>query len=212
MDLLYALDDAVQDATAQASAIVAAATWLGADRLWVATDVDTDRYGTAALDPGHGVSTPMGFVVRAETAAGAVFDVAAGAAPSGGVVELWGRGRGALTAATAGIVDGNTVIVPPGSPVDAPVVITDGDRDVVRHWRGSQATVGAVSVDADARRTDTASLGIADPERTVAVLDRDLSVSASAYGDPFRLLPEVRPAMALDGDPTNGMAGSDARR
>lgn len=200
MDLLYALDDAVQEATAQAPAIVAAATWLGADRLWVATDVDTRRYGSAALDPAM-VYNADGFVVRAESAAGVVFDVAAGAAPSGDVVELWGRGRGALTAATAGVVDGNTVLVPPGSPVDAPAVITDGDRDALRHWRGSQATVGAVSVDADARRTDTASLGIADPERTIAVLDRGLSVSASAYGDPIRLLPEVRPAMALDGDP-----------
>jgi len=200
MDLLYALDDAVQEATAQPSAIVAAATWLGADRLWVATDVDTDRYGTASLDPAV-VYHADGLSVRAETAAGAVFDVVVGAAPSGGVVELWGRGRGALTAASAGIVDGNTVIVPPGSPVDAPAVVTDGDREVLRHWRGSQATVGAVSVDADARRTDTASLGIADPERTIAVLDRGLSVSASAYGDPIRLLPEVRPAMALDGDP-----------
>jgi len=200
MDLLYALDDAVQDGTVSPAAVVAATTWLGADHVWLAADVDTTRYGSASVDPDL-LSAEAGAEHRAETSAGSVWAVSKPASDAAPVVELWGRGRGALSAASAGLITGETAVVPPGADVEAPVIITDGDRDVLRQWRGSQAVVGAVSQPSDRLRTDTASLGVADPVRTVAVTERDLAVTASGYGDAWRLLPEHRPAQALDGDP-----------
>ncbi len=58
MDLLYALDDRVQDLTLDADAVAPVARLFGADTVWVSNDAAFERFRTArpelvdALHPG----------------------------------------------------------------------------------------------------------------------------------------------------------------
>ncbi|MEY2975551.1 MAG: hypothetical protein RIR49_1971 [Actinomycetota bacterium] len=206
MDLLLALDDALQEGTADPDTIAGLARQLGADRVWVAADIDHARYGTVALAADALVGaeglTPLEIV----DGVGGVYAIDGGprSAAPGSEVELWGSGRGTLTAASAGLVDGDTAIWRAGSaPEGLPVIVTDGDRDSTRQWRTSQGTRSAAGDPADRRRDGTAEVTRPDPVRTTVRLGDDptATVTASTYGDPFTFRPEVRPAMALDGDP-----------
>jgi len=47
MDLVWALDDRAQDGTLEPGSIGPVARWLGADRIWLAGDLDVERYDTA---------------------------------------------------------------------------------------------------------------------------------------------------------------------
>lgn len=206
MDLLLALDDALQEGTADLDAIAATARQLGADRVWVAADVDRSRYSTVALGADALVDSVGLTPLEVVDGVGGVYAVDAGSRPSTPVaeVELWGAGRGTLAAVSAGLVDGDTAIWRAGTaPTGAPVIVTDGDRDATRQWRTSQGTRGATGEPADRRRDGVADVTSVDPVRTGVRLGDDptATVTAGAYGDPFTFHPEVRAAMALDGDP-----------
>jgi arabinofuranan 3-O-arabinosyltransferase len=47
MDLLYALDDRMQDGVFESSSLAAVSRWLGVDTVWVASDLAYDRFRTA---------------------------------------------------------------------------------------------------------------------------------------------------------------------
>ena len=218
MDLLFALDDALQEGTVAVDAVAVVARHLGAGRVWVAGDVGHTRYGTVAMSADALVGavglTPLEIV----DGIGGVYAVDAGRrdATPGSEVELWGAGRGTLAVITAGLIDGDTAVWRAGTAPDGvPVIVTDGDRDAVRQWRTSQGTRGAVGEPSDRRRDGTAELTAPDPVRTIVRFGADPSVSsgvtvtASTYGDPFELRPEQRAALALDGDPATAWRVED---
>lgn len=218
MDLLLALDDALQEGTADGDAVAATARQLGADRVWIAADVDQDRYRTVAM-PADALAGAAGLTpLEIVDGVGGVYAVdqgRRGASPTT-EVELWGAGRGTLAAITAGLIDGDTAAWRAGTAPDgAPVIVTDGDRDAVRQWRTSQGTRGAVGEPSDRHRDGTAELTAPDPVRTTVRFGSDpdastlTTVTASTYGDPFEFRPEVRAAMALDGDSTTAWRVDD---
>ncbi len=204
MDLLLALDDAIQEGRWRPESVAIVAQLLGADMVWVASDIEQERYRTAPLSA-DALDAVVGFdrVAVVDGVAG-VFEVnSADVGTSGGEVAIAGAGRGTLAAIDAGLLGPGTVAWRIGSaPEGVPVIVTDGDRDAVRQWRTSQGTVGAVGELSDRTRDGIAELISPDPIRTNVRFGADDSttVSASTYGDPFEFHPEYRAAMALDGD------------
>jgi arabinofuranan 3-O-arabinosyltransferase len=106
----------------------------------------------------------------------------------------------------ADLEDGELAVLDP----ETVVVVTDSNRDRATHWRSSQDVTGFTEVggpDADVTREDDADerlavFGDQDPaHQTTARLEGDLVVRASSYGEDTAYRPEVRPAMAVDGDP-----------
>lgn len=244
MDLLWAFDNRLQDGTAEPESVAAVARLLGADRIWSANDVDSDRYQTprpaatpALLDVAPGVEAdrrfgttepaPERFLDERDLDAPApstmprvqLYEVpdAVIARARTRTVVLVGSGDGVVDAAAAGVIDGREALLYAADGVDdlpttaEAVVLTDSNRARAVQWRGSQDTVGftesggpdgGVLVDdpADARLPLFAD---SDPaSATTAAIDGGITVRASAYGEPFAYLPEHRPAMAVDGDPS----------
>jgi len=138
------------------------------------------------------------------------------------VVILDGSGDGAVDAASAGLLFGDEALRYANdlsaddwtSLADKTlVIVTDSNRDRDRQWRGSQDVTGLTETGGESRdgqNDSTAAVRLpvfADQSaegQTIAVLDGDLVAQASSYGDPFSLMPEYRPAMAVDGDPRTG--------
>lgn len=127
-----------------------------------------------------------------------------------------GSGDGLVDAAAAGLV-------PPGVGIrytaDDPAsddstiaqLVTDSNRDRARQWRGSQDTTGYTEPsnpwdDLLGQGPGDARLAVFDSDsqstRTVAEQRDGLWATASSYGEPFAYLPEHRPVMAVDGDPS----------
>jgi arabinofuranan 3-O-arabinosyltransferase len=147
------------------------------------------------------------------------------------VVVLAGSGDGMVDAAAAGLLEGDEAVLYAGDlagppidvgdgavPEDALLIVTDSNRDRATQWRGSQDVVGMTErggPTADATVDDIADERLAAvsstdaQDQTVAALDGDLQVSASAYGEPFAYRPEDRPSMAVDGDPTTAWRVAD---
>ncbi len=151
------------------------------------------------------------------------------------VIILDGSGDGMVDAASAGLIQGDEavllaaeVISDDGSFNSVPVanspprfIVTDSHRDRSEQWRSSQDSVGmtesgGAEFDTTGDHDDTHEPlprpGDGDSDaQTIAVLDGELVVQASSYGEPFALLPEARPAMAVDGDPaTAWQVGTNA--
>lgn len=213
MDLLLALDDAIQEGRWNPDSVATVAQLLDADTVWIVADVDHDRYRTAAIpaDELDG-ATGLDSVIIVDEVAGVYRVTTDDLGPAGGEVALAGAGRGALAAIDAGLITpGSTVWRIGSAPDDVPRIITDGDRDAVRQWRTSQGTVGATGEPTDRERDGVAELIDPDPTRTTARFgsDPDLEISASTYGDPFELQPEYRAAMAVDGDPDTAWRVAD---
>ena len=51
MDLLYALDDRIQDGVFEPASLAPVSRWLGVDTVWVANDLAFDRFRTARPQP-----------------------------------------------------------------------------------------------------------------------------------------------------------------
>ncbi|MEK7422858.1 MAG: alpha-(1-_3)-arabinofuranosyltransferase family protein, partial [Actinomycetota bacterium] len=137
------------------------------------------------------------------------------------VIVLAGSGDGIVDAAAAGLLAGDEAVlyaadiaagrVPAaGVPADAPLIVTDSNRDRASQWRGSQDANGLTEVGGplpDALRENSADQRLAvfaaadESEQTVSRLERGLIVRASSYGEPFAYRPEDRPAMSVDGNP-----------
>ena len=111
-------------------------------------------------------------------------------------------------------------LLPSEIPVTEPYryVITDSNRDRGHHWRSSQDVTGFTeSADdlSDVLRFESGDQRLAvfddaDADRqTVSVQHGPVSAEASAYGERFAYLPEHRPVMAIDGDPTTAWLVAD---
>ena len=144
-------------------------------------------------------------------------------------VLLAGSGDGVVDAAAAGLLAGDEAVVyaadlpsirATGADIadDAPLVITDSNRDRGQQWRGSQDVLGFTESGgpgADVTVENTADQRLAvfatedEAQQTVARLDGGLVVRASDYGEPFAYRPEDRAAMAVDGDPTTAWLVAD---
>jgi arabinofuranan 3-O-arabinosyltransferase len=140
---------------------------------------------------------------------------------------LSGDGAGIVDAAGAGIIDGRELIRYSASLGDDLVdgigratrlVVTDTNRDRAHHWRGSQDVTGFTESGgpgSDVLRFEGADQRLpvfetSDPAtQTIAIQDGPLTAAASAYGEPFAYLPEHRPVMAIDGDPTTAWTVAD---
>lgn len=162
MDLQYAVDDRVQDATLEPEEVAGVARLLAVDTLWVAGDIDVDRYGTTppaevaavlAQSPGLGSPTDLGPV---DDASGLptvrlvpVDDPVDITRVASRAVLVVGSGDGVIDSVAAGLLDGTEGVITSASlatgsatpAVDA-VVLTDSNRDRAHHWRGSQDVWG----------------------------------------------------------------------
>ena len=254
MDLLYALDDRIQNGVLEPDALGPIARLLGVDTVWLTNDHAFDRFRTArpevvrdlVLDAGE-FADPVGFgepflnrAVVPYTDERAVGDPRVGwpAVPvelarlerPGSIVRssqaallVSGSGDGLVDAAAAGLINGSSAVRYSASVTDeggdmmsavgqaASVIVTDSNRSRAHHWRSSQDTTGLtehddprldplVEVSSDARlpvftTTTTEST-------TVAQQSGRITATATSYGEPFAYLPEHRPVMAIDGDPT----------
>ncbi|MGB1821369.1 MAG: alpha-(1-_3)-arabinofuranosyltransferase domain-containing protein [Ilumatobacteraceae bacterium] len=213
MDLLLALDDSLQDGVIDVDAIADTATLIGADAVWVATDVNLARYRTQPLLVNDVTGANGLQLVSAVEGVGGLFIVAPGAHNGAAEsVALWGGGRGAVDALAAGVVSSHdTLWRPETAPDGVKTVITDGDRDAVRQWRTSQATRGATSEPSDAGRDGVNALTEPDPTQTVVRwgTSGQWTITASTYGSGLELEPERRAAMAVDGNPTTAWTVED---
>ena len=124
-----------------------------------------------------------------------------------------------VDAATAGVINGTEAIVyTAGLDADAlqaaiangaSLIVTDSNRNRAHQWRGSQHVwgfteeggdlPGVLRTDEQDQRLPLFATDDADAQ-TVARLDGDVTVRATSYGDPLKLLPQYRAAMAVDGD------------
>lgn len=140
---------------------------------------------------------------------------------------LSGDGAGIVDVATAGLIDGRELIHYSASLGDDLVeaidranrlVVTDTNRDRAHHWRSSQDVTGFTESGepgSDVLRFEGADQRLpvfdtSDPAtQTVSIQDGPVTAAASAYGEPFAYLPEHRPVMAIDGDPTTAWTVAD---
>ncbi|MDG2039682.1 MAG: alpha-(1-_3)-arabinofuranosyltransferase family protein [Ilumatobacter sp.] len=265
MDLIFALDDRVQDGTVNVQSIAPVARLLGVDTVWVADDVQYDRFrlarpelvddlltgttsGEAALSAPARFGEPsvmppqvayideqslgdprVGLPLATVSLVG-IEDPIPTVRVKEEVIVLSGSGDGIVDAAAAGLVDGSQLIrysaslgddAAPALETAQMVIVTDSNRDRAHHWRSSQDVHGATESggpDADVRRFNAADqrLPIFDIDieqlaetQTVAVQDGPVQAFSSAYGEPFAYLPEHRPVMAVDGDPTTSWLVAD---
>ena len=261
MDLLYALDDRIQQGTLDPDALAPVARLLGVDTVWLTNDQAFDRFRTARPEVVHdlvtgaeGFEPPVAYgdpvinqpdvPVTDERAVGdrrvgeplAPVELTALQHPGAVVrssdrsVVVSGSGDGLVDAAAAGLIDGHSVVRYTASldseqrdlasPASA-LIVTDSNRSRARHWRGSQDVSGLTEYDdprlallsevvGDERLPvfDTSQIppgqltAAENATRTVAEQRGEVAATASSYGEPFAYLPEHRPFMAIDGDPT----------
>jgi len=231
MDLLFAIDDRVQDLTLDPGAVAPVARLLGTDTIWLSNDAAFERFRTTRpelLD--ELLTTPgvdgLGAVRRfGEPAVNvAEVDMTDPAALVASVV-LSGSGDGIIDAASAGLLSGYELIRSSGDTDDLAgaldeaqaLIVTDTNRDQARHWRGSQDTRGHTEPggpDADVLTPTAADQRLDvfadDPDlQTIAIQDGPVRAVASSYGEPFAYRPEDRAVMAIDGDPTTAWRVGD---
>lgn len=144
------------------------------------------------------------------------------------VVVVSGSGDGLVDLAAARLIDGSEVVRYSASLegealIDAlgdanALLVTDSNRDRARHWRGSQDTAGYTEPgggDQDVLRPVASDqrLPLFDTDevvtQTTAVQRGPITATATAYGEPFAYLPEHRPYMAVDGDPSTAWIVGD---
>jgi arabinofuranan 3-O-arabinosyltransferase len=140
---------------------------------------------------------------------------------TGGGVVVDGDGEGVLTAAAAGLLDtrsGPVLLAADLTRADGRFddttgpatryVITDSNRKRAQRWYALRENTGGTEpqehrlVDDDPSDARLEVVDDALPTAKTVVEWRGVEqVGASAYGSPFTLAPEVRPANAFDGDP-----------
>lgn len=226
MDLLFALDDRIQEGTLDPEALAPIARLLGVDTVWVAADLDAERFRTASPDtvetlvaaaPGIGPAIafgdPAAVVLHDVEQPGTVIRV------GDATVVVSGSGDGLIDLAAAGLLSGHEVtrysaaleadeLAAALADAEA-LLVTDSNRDRAHHWRSSQDVVGFTEsggpeADVLRRATGDARLPVfptADPStQTVAIQRGAVTATASSYGEAFAHLPEHRPFAAVDGD------------
>jgi arabinofuranan 3-O-arabinosyltransferase len=244
MDLVFSLDDRIQQGVIPHGAISAVARLLGADLIWLTNDLAHERYRTvrpetliSVLEEEPGVRRWASFGEpesvgpdrqRVDPVSLSKSSLSAAVPPvmlwevedavpviraGSEVVVIAGSADGIIDAAGAGMIDGSERIL--YAAVSSPeqiaaadmLIITDSARARPRHWRSSRDVVGATeSVDARLIVLDPIigdrRLGFGHGPFVTAEQWGQVRATASSYGEQFAFLPEMRPAMAIDGDPT----------
>jgi len=139
------------------------------------------------------------------------------------VVVLAGSGDGVFDAAAGGVIDGTEALLYQAADDAEPLgtyryVITDSNRDRAHHWRSSQDVLGFTESASDTsdvlvfesadQRLPVFAESVSD-QQTVSVQRGPVTARASSYGERFAYLPEYRPVMAIDGDPTTAWLAAD---
>ncbi|MEO7572191.1 MAG: alpha-(1-_3)-arabinofuranosyltransferase family protein, partial [Acidimicrobiales bacterium] len=138
--------------------------------------------------------------------------------PTGSPVIVAGDGDGLVDSAIAGLIDGRELVrysaaltddeLDAALTDDAVLIVTDSNRRRGERWGSIRYSSGYTEPEGleplrldrtDARLPVFPSAG--DEARTIA-LHRGLSANATSYGALNELLPDDRPANAVDGDPT----------
>lgn len=224
MDLWYAFDDRLQDGTAVAASVAPIARFVGADTIWLAKDANHTKFASASADSvarlletatdvhAQQASTRVGLygVDRASPMVHAATST----------VIVYGSGDGIVDATAAGLLDGTEIVryaaamttaeIDGAVKTGAAVIVTDSNRKRARQWRGSQDVWGATESAASlaATRFDAQDVrfplfaGQTPDDQSVAEFGALTGVDATSYGSPVRLLPQFRPAQAVDGDPS----------
>lgn len=170
--------------------------------------------------PGVGEALPPVVLIPVEDAS------AGGRAASGALLLVAGSGDGVIDAAAAGLIDGSQIIGYSAGLDDddlaeqfaagASLVVTDSNRDRAHHWRTSQDVTGftegpGTAIDADDPYDQRLPVFPDQPagEATQAEQRGPVTATATSYGEPNAYRPEVRPAMAIDGDPATAWVTAD---
>jgi arabinofuranan 3-O-arabinosyltransferase len=239
MDLLYALDDRLQNGVLEPASIAPVARLLGVSDVVIRNDEAAERYGTPTADEVARQlgSSPPGLTDRAAYPMNATspelerFTVAGTPdrfrLASDGFVLVDGSGDGLVDAAAAGLIDGTEVVryaADAASPTELAewvraarlVLVTDSNRRRAHQWRGSQDVTGFTEdIDTSVLRVDSADARLpvftSSASTTQTVGDhRGGTARATSYGPPNAYWPEHRPVRAFDGDPTTWwMVGAD---
>jgi arabinofuranan 3-O-arabinosyltransferase len=239
MDLLYALDDRLQNGVLESASLAPVARLLGVSDVVIRNDEAAERYGTPTTDqvarqivglpPGFGER--MGFPPNAESPQLERFTVKATPdrlrVVSGDFVLVDGSGDGIVDAAASGLIDGTETIRYAADASSAAqlvewvrdarlVLVTDSNRRRAHQWRGSQDVTGFTEdIDTAGLRTDPADARLpvfaSSQAATQTIGDhRGGTVRATGYGPANAYWPEQRPVNAFDGDPTTWwMVGAD---
>ncbi len=141
------------------------------------------------------------------------------------VVLLAGSGDGIIDAAAAGVIDGTDAVLYTAAldratplPESYRFVMTDSNRDRAHHWRSSQDVTGFTESANDASDVLRFESGdqrlpvfpfVTSDDQTVSIQDGPVAATASSYGERFAYLPEHRPVMAIDGDPSTAWIVAD---
>jgi arabinofuranan 3-O-arabinosyltransferase len=149
-------------------------------------------------------------------------------------VVLSGSGDGLVDAAAGGVLDGAEAVVYSATlnreQFDERIldggyrfVLSDSNRDRAHHWRSSQDVTGfteSVAEESDVLRFEGADQRLpvfgaverAEVDSDTQTVSRQIGpvrARASSYGERFAYLPEHRPVMAIDGDPTTSWLVAD---
>ncbi|MEM1332668.1 MAG: alpha-(1-_3)-arabinofuranosyltransferase family protein, partial [Actinomycetota bacterium] len=148
MDLLFALDDRLQDGIAEPGAFGPVARWLGVSHVWLAGDLDVGRYDTAR----PGVTAE----VLRRAALGPSIDLGVGHVPGHEVVdeELLGVPAAAAEIAPVRLIE----LDQPGS------IVRVGSRDVVVVGSGDGLVDAAAAGVLDGDEVVRPALGVPDDE------------------------------------------------
>ena len=224
MDLLFALDDRFQADTIEPEVLAPAMRLLAADTVWLALDADFERYDSATPAAVEGVLDTVSELAPTVRNDRVTLYSLASSQPitraATNTVVLYGSGDGLLDAAAAGLLHGDEAILYAADLTDeelhewarrgALFLLTDSNRDRAHQWRGSQDVWGFTETggpDSDVLRFDPqdARLPVFAEEQAIdqtIAITGNLWVRATYYGSGIRYLPQYRPAMAIDGDPT----------
>jgi arabinofuranan 3-O-arabinosyltransferase len=215
-DLLRAIDDQVQRGVLAPEALAPLARLLGAGD--VVVHAGAAPGAAALLEHAPGLTGTQRF--GAATTAVVPEPLPAAHAHTGArVVLLSGSAAGIVDAAAAGLLDGDDLIRYSSSLTDDPdfarehlvgdrfLVVTDTNRARAQRWTGVRDQDGFTeTVDGATLTADPYDRRLSvQPNRpgTRSVLETgDVSVQATAYGPADRYRPDVRPALAADGDPS----------
>jgi arabinofuranan 3-O-arabinosyltransferase len=235
MDLLYALDDRLQNGVLDRRSLAPVARLLGVGDIVLRNDEAFERYGTPSPDE-VGTLAATGLSAPVEYPAGSPQLVRYHVTGTPAAVRLMrdrfvlvaGSGDGLVDAAAAGLIDGTELVRYAADAADqseltewvrdaSQVIVTDSNRRRAHQWRGSQDVVGFTEDDdTTLLRRDTADSRLpvftTNNATTQTVGDHiGGSVRATSYGPATAYWPEQRPVFAFDGDPTTTwMVGADS--
>ncbi|WP_426572994.1 alpha-(1-_3)-arabinofuranosyltransferase domain-containing protein [Aquihabitans sp. McL0605] len=153
------------------------------------------------------------------------------AKPAAGAVLLSGDGAGIVNAATARLIDGSELIRYSASLKQAEVkaevargaslIVTDTNRERGERWGGLRHTRGYTERAGEKPLATSPTdnrlprfPGSGDDAKTLTIQGGGVQADATSYGNPITFAADVRPALAIDGDPETAWATaafSDAR-